>query len=207
WIANTAPKGPTYVVLDAGMQEAKLPELLSVPDPTRLAPPVRGGTTPELIEKAAQILRGAKHPLMMPGRVSRNLDCWNARIALAEKIACKVITDIKVGAAFPTDHPLHAGAPAFLTPAGEAADALAQADVILSFDWVDLAGALRASGARADAKVIQISADHHLHNGWSMDYQGLAPIDLFIPADPDDVLIPLARALGAGAPAKRSAAA
>jgi thiamine pyrophosphate-dependent acetolactate synthase large subunit-like protein len=205
WIANTAPKGPTYVVLDAGMQEEKLPEPLAAPDPARLAPPVEGGATPALIEKAAQILKSAKRPLMMPGRVSRDVDCWNARVALAEKLGCKAITDIKVGAAFPTDHPLHVGAPAFLMPAGEAAEAIAQADVILSFDWVDLGGALRTSGVKADTKVIQVSADHHLHNGWSMDYQGLAPIDLFIPADPDDVVIPLAKAVGASAPAKQAA--
>src|SRR5688572_26189564 len=33
WIANTAPRGPTYVNLDAGMQEAKLAEQFTAPDP------------------------------------------------------------------------------------------------------------------------------------------------------------------------------
>jgi thiamine pyrophosphate-dependent acetolactate synthase large subunit-like protein len=43
------------------------------------------------------------------------------------------------------------------------------------------------------AKVIQVSLDHTVHNGWSMDYQGLAPVDLYIAADPDAVAIALAK--------------
>ena len=63
------------------------------------------------IAKAAELLRHAKHPVILAGRVSRSLDAWNARVALAEQLGARVVTDLKVGAAFPTDHPLHAGAP------------------------------------------------------------------------------------------------
>ena len=35
------------------------------------------------------------------------------------------------------------------------------------------------------AKVVQVSVDHHLHNGWSMDYQGLPPVDVLIACEPD----------------------
>src|SRR6185312_15618769 len=56
---------------------------------------------------------------------------------------------------------------------------------ILSLDWVDLAGTLKSCGAGVNAKIIQVSLDHHLHNGWSMDHQGLPPVDLFLAADPD----------------------
>ena len=52
--------------------------------------------------------------------------------------------------------------------------------MILSLDWVDLAGTLKAIGGAPSATVIQVSLDQHLHNGWSMDYQGLPPVDLFI---------------------------
>jgi len=44
--------------------------------------------------------------------------------------------------------------------------------------------------------VIQVSLDHQLHNGWSMDYQGLPPVDLFISADPDSAVAALVEALG-----------
>src|ERR1700681_4007583 len=40
WIANTAPRGPTYVNLDAGMQEEKLAEPVSPIDTQRFMPPV-----------------------------------------------------------------------------------------------------------------------------------------------------------------------
>jgi thiamine pyrophosphate-dependent acetolactate synthase large subunit-like protein len=106
-----------------------------------------------------------------------------------------VLTDLKVGAAFPTDHPLHVGAPSLLL-SGEAAEALRQADVILSLDWVDLAGTLKAAfGSAPPPPVIQASLDHTLHGGWSMDYQGLPPVGLFLAAEPDAVVPALLGAL------------
>ena len=58
---------------------------------------------------------------------------------------------------------------------------------ILSLDWVDLAGAFKAAcGAEPPAaKVISASLDHLVHNGWSMDYQGLPPVDLHLAVEPD----------------------
>ena len=37
----------------------------------------------------------------MIGRVSRAVDDWQARVALAERARRRVLTDIKIGAAFP----------------------------------------------------------------------------------------------------------
>jgi thiamine pyrophosphate-dependent acetolactate synthase large subunit-like protein len=120
------------------------------------------------------------------------------------------VTDLKIGASFPTDHPLHAGMPVLSVPSEEAQAALAEADVILSLDWVDLAGALRHLAQPFPAKVIHVSLDHTVHNGWSMDYQGLAPVDLYIAADPDAVAIALAGAVATrpqqAAPPPRAAA-
>ena len=101
------------------------------------------------------------------------------------------MTDIKAAAAFPTDHPLHPVPPAtFLSPAG--AELVRAADVVLSLDWHDLAGTLKSAyGAGAGvAKVIQVSVDLHSHRGWSMDYQGLPPVDCHLLAEPD-VAVPL----------------
>ena len=53
------------------------------------------------------------------GRGSRSEQAWANRVALAEALGARVVTDLKIGAVFPTDHPLHAGAPAtFLTGRG-----------------------------------------------------------------------------------------
>ena len=83
-----------------------------------------------------------------------------------------------------------------MTP--DSADVLRATDVVLSLDWVDLAGALKLAPPTPAAKIIQVSLDHRIHNGWSMDYQGLPAVDLFISADPDAVVPELVLTLGTG---------
>src|SRR5688500_6407052 len=154
-IADTAPRGPTYVNLDAALQEAKIGALPPLPDASRFAAPKAVFPSQELVQKAAQLLSSARNPLILMGRVSRSEAAWRARVALAEKLQAKVFTDIKTAAAFPTDHPLHAAPPATF-PDGKL---LRDADVILSLDWVDLAGTLKAAWGEAPvgAKVIRVS--------------------------------------------------
>jgi thiamine pyrophosphate-dependent acetolactate synthase large subunit-like protein len=204
WIANTAPRGPTYINLDAGMQESSLAEPVPPIDTKRFMPPVEGGTPAASIKQAAELLRSAKQPVILAGRTSRDLSAWNTRVALAERLNARVVTDLKIAASFPTFHYLHAGAPGGTVLAPEATEAIRAADVILSLDWLDVAGTFKAVG-NVTAKVIQVSVDHHLHNGWSMDYQGLPPIDVFIDCEPDVAVPPLLGALGPG-PARAAAA-
>src|SRR6266852_5455787 len=206
WIANTAPMGPVYINLDAEMQEAKLAEPLAPIDPARFMPPADPAASAALIEAAAAILKAAKHPLILMGRTTRSLEGWNARVALAETLDPKVVSDLKIGCGFPTDHPLHAGAPASNAMVPEAIGAIKAADAILALDWVDLAGGLRAAlGQEAPkAKIIHVSADFHLHNGWSMDYEGLPPVDLLLPTTPEEAVPQLLAALG-GAKARKPA--
>jgi thiamine pyrophosphate-dependent acetolactate synthase large subunit-like protein len=208
WIANTAPKGPVYINLDAEMQEAKLAEPLAPIDAARFMPQADPTASAELIKQAAAILKGAKHPVILMGRVSRSLDGWNDRVALAEALNAKVISDLKIGCGFPTDHPLHAGAPASNAMVPEAIEALKAADVVLALDWVDLAGGLRnALGPEAPkAQIINVSADFHIHNGWSMDHEILPPVDLLLPTTPDEAVPLLLASLG-GAKAHKPAAA
>ncbi len=200
WLAEVAPKGPTYVNLDAGMQEAKLERPVPAMDAQRYRPKSTSAATPELIAQAAALLAAAKRPFILAGRASRDEQAWRDRVALAEALGARVATDLKIGASFPTDHKLHAGPPG-IYPLAEASAALGEADAVLSLDWVDLAGALKSGfgAAPPGAKIIHVSLDHTLHNGWSMDYQALPPVDLLLPADPDAVvpaLLDAVRALG-----------
>ena len=175
-IAQTAPRGPTYVNLDAAVQEAKLDALPPLPEVKRFAAPDPVMPAVHLVEEAARLLSNARKPVILMGRVSRSERGWAQRVALAEKLQAQVLTDLKMAAAFPTDHPLHAAPPGvFLQPS--AAKVLREADVLLALDWNDLAGTLKqAWGAEpVSAKVIQVSPDAHNHRGWSMDYQGLRP--------------------------------
>jgi len=110
-------------------------------------PPAAPAASPEQVKEAAAMLKAAKHPVMLVGRVSRSVEGWEERIALAEAINAKVITDLKIGAGFPTDHPQHAGAPASNALVPEAIAALKAADLILALDCVDLNGILRGASA------------------------------------------------------------
>lgn len=192
WISNTWPQGPVYINLDAGMQEMRLDEPLPPIDVKRYVSPMRQGASAALLDEAAALLKGAKRPLIMAGRVRRDEKGWADRIALAEALGAAVITDLKIGAAFPTDHPLHCGAPGG-RPVKEAMEAITKADVILSLDWVDLGGTFKlALGDRQiEAKVIQVSLDHAIHNGWSMDHHVHPAVDLFVPAETEPVVADL----------------
>ena len=200
WLANTAPCGPTYVNLDVELQESKLAEPVAPVDAARFMPAVTSAAPAEQIKAAAELLRNAKHPVILAGRVSRSEDAWNLRIKLAERLGASVLTDLKIAASFPTNHRLHAGAPGGTVLAPEAVEAIRGADVILSLDWLDVAGTFKIAGGNVSAKVVQVSLDHHLHNGWSMDYQGLPPVDVFIACEPDVAVPPLLEALGPGGP-------
>jgi thiamine pyrophosphate-dependent acetolactate synthase large subunit-like protein len=207
WMANTAPMGPVYINLDAEMQESKLAEPLAPIDIARYMPPAAPSASPEMVKEAVAMLKAAKHTVMLVGRVSRSVEGWDSRIALAEAVNAKVITDLKIGCGFPTDHPQHAGAPASNALVPEAIEALKAADLILALDCVDLNGILRGAFGFdvPKTKIISVSADFHIHRGWSMDYEALPPVDLLLPTTPDEAVPQLLAALG-GAKSRKPAA-
>lgn len=199
-IAKTPPYGPVYVVFDALLQEQKF-DAIPIPDPARYAPPVHG-PNPKQIAMLAKLLSEAKSPVILAGRVSRSREAWKDRIALAERLGAKVLTDGKVAAAFPSHHPLHPCPPTLFLQ-DEARDVVAAADVILSLDWVDLGGALKAAfGSNVKAKVANASLDFELHRGWNMEYQALPVVDIALASDPDSVVTALLEALGPAKSAK-----
>jgi len=188
-IADTAPRGPVYVNLDAAIQEAKIGPLPPIPDVGRYRSPPPVLPSNDSIQEAGKLLSGARNPVILAGRIGHGETVWKERIALAEKLQARVFTDIKAGATFPTDHALHAAPPAtFLEEAGR--KALREADVVLSLDWIDTAGTLKQAWGDAPigAKVILVSPDAHSHRGWSMDYQGLPPADVYMMCEPDNVV-------------------
>jgi len=185
-MATTAPRAPVYVNLDAALQEMKLDAIPPLPDPSRFAAPAPPIPEPALIRRAAELLSGAKAPVILAGRLNRTEASWRARVALAEKLGARVLTDIKTGAVFPTRHALHVGPPgSFLSEAANRT--LREADVVLALDWIDLAGTLKlAYGDRPiAAKIISASCDVLLHRGFGMEYFGLPPVDLNLLVEPD----------------------
>jgi thiamine pyrophosphate-dependent acetolactate synthase large subunit-like protein len=185
--ARTLPFGPTYVVLDAALQEARLDAPVGLLDVERYGhAPETGYPAPDVIERAATLLRNAQRPVILAGRVSRDADSWANRILLAEALGALVVSDMKSGATFPTDHPLHCAPPSkFLHPA--AAKAIREADVILNLDYNVFAGTMRQAcgGGEFGGSIITCSLDRYVHNGWSRDHHALAPADLDMAVAPD----------------------
>jgi thiamine pyrophosphate-dependent acetolactate synthase large subunit-like protein len=137
------------------------------------------------------------------GRLGRDQQDWDRRVALAERYGALVISDLKNGAVFPSRHPLHPNPPGIFLPAASA-KLIGAADLILGLDWVDLAGTIAAAaghGHPASARIISCTMDSALRNGWSKDCFGREPVDLSVPADPDLLVRAL---LGSDEPVKPS---
>src|SRR5262249_28475939 len=75
-IANTAPRGPVYVNLDAALQEASIDALPPTPDPARHRAPQGPPPAPEAVRDAARLLAEAKRPLILAGRGGRSERAW-----------------------------------------------------------------------------------------------------------------------------------
>jgi thiamine pyrophosphate-dependent acetolactate synthase large subunit-like protein len=200
-MACSAPRGPGYVILDRRLQEDVVAPDFEIPDIQGYAPPAEPAPSQAMMDEAVALLAASEKPVILLGRMSRKQEDWDDRIRLAEMLNAGVVTDLRHGASFPTEHPLHGGpADLFLSPSD--CRLLAQADVVLSLDWPDLADTL--AQAQAKAKVIDVSADFHVHNAYSGDHQRLAAAHLRIPVQPDVVLKPFIHGLtGRVAVAKR----
>ena len=197
-LTRAYPPAPVYVNLDAAIQEQELAEPVPQPNPARHRPPTVPWPAGPSFEHAVGLLARAESPVLLIGRVGRSEAAWKERIALAERLGAAVICDLKVGAGFPTDHPLIAAPPAtFLSD--HAGSVMRRSDLILSLDWVDLGGTLRLAGDEAvEAQVVSVTNDHVLHNGWSKDHFGLPRVDAHVTAHPDEFVRQALMILGNG---------
>ena len=85
-IARTAPYGPVYVCFDVMLQEKKLNGEMSLPDAVRFQPAGAPQPEPGAVSAAAEALTGARMPVILAGRVSRDQEAWDQRVALAERL-------------------------------------------------------------------------------------------------------------------------
>jgi thiamine pyrophosphate-dependent acetolactate synthase large subunit-like protein len=191
-ICRTAPQGPTYVCLDAGIQELPLDADTVLPDPARYQPGPLPEPGADTLADLTNMLMASERPLFLMGRVSRNQEDWDRRIRLAEALGARVLTDLRVGAAFPTNHPLHGPPPLSHFPA-ESKAMIRRADVIVAFDCIDLGGAINLIEIEGPVtgKIVNCSVDSYSHNGWSKDHQVLPAVDLRVLVEPDAMIRPL----------------
>ena len=134
-IMRSEPTGPVYVCLDAGLQETELKGSIEIPDISRFRPSAPPRAAEDAVRSAARLLIDARNPVFMIGRGSRNPKAWANRVKLAELLGAGVVTDLHNAAVFPSDHGLHVGRPTSRL-VGAAKDAVLNADVILSLNWL-----------------------------------------------------------------------
>jgi thiamine pyrophosphate-dependent acetolactate synthase large subunit-like protein len=201
-LAAEEPRAPVYVCLDVGLQETALAEPPRFPDPARRRPAPASAPNGAALAAAADLLRGAARPVLLAGRVSRDAADWRRRVALAEGLGARVLTDMKCAAAFPARHPLHPLPPVFF-PDQPAKALIRDSDVILALDWLDLGGTLGQAfgGSPVAATVISASLDERLANGWSLDHQAAADVDVELGCTPDAAVAALCEQLGLVDPA------
>jgi thiamine pyrophosphate-dependent acetolactate synthase large subunit-like protein len=191
-LARQLPAGPTYVVFDAAMQEQPLAEGAEGVPSAVAAMDVRDPVPNSAdLEELSDALSRAERPVILLGRGARTQDAWDARVSLAERCGARVVTDLRAGVNFPTDHPLHVGPPGLsLGPA--AREALAAADLIVALGAIDLAGALRQAGSPRAARVVSVTTDPYVHNGFTKDHQAVPDGAQILLGDPDQAVRDLA---------------
>ena len=197
-LTRTKPHGPVYICLDAGLQESRIDHSIDWPQFSRIQPPRAPSAGGAALDEILELLGSAERPLLLFGRGDRSQTAWENRIALAERLGACVVTDLRTCAVFPTDHPAHVSPP---MPSASVSDRdlISAADVIVAFEWPDLGGLTKplaqAGGQRA--KVVNVSLDHHLHNGAHMDHNQLAECDCSVSACPDMTVVALLERLPA----------
>ncbi len=188
-ITRTEPTAPVFINLDASLQEDPLDNWPETYDPARYTFPNPPAPAEADLARTTEILRSAKRPVILCGRVSRSKAQWAERVRLAEALGARVFTSVGAGVGFPTSHPLHVSEAGFHFW-GEALNVIQKSDAILSLDWRDLAGTPKTvwRPGNEPPPIISCSMEHQISNGWSADYYGLAPADIRIAALPGDLV-------------------
>lgn len=200
-ITRTSPKAPTYVVMDAAVQEERLTGTVQMPQVSRGPSVDQPSASRQSLDRAAALLSKARRPVILAGPGNRDEASWERRVRLAEALGARVITDLKAGIMFPMTHPAHVeGSGFFLGSHGK--DVLQDADVVLALNWTDLAGTLKQAEVY-DVPVVSATLDPLLANGWSKDHQARPETTVWLPADPDDAVESLLARLPAGEPLER----
>jgi thiamine pyrophosphate-dependent acetolactate synthase large subunit-like protein len=182
-IATTEPMAPIYINYDADIQEDAITQPMEIPDVSRYAPPAPMQANPEALRKSAELLVGAKAPLIIADTLGRNPKTVPMLVELAELLGAPVV-DKGARFNFPTANPLDA--------TDGARDLLANADVILALDVADIFGSLTTVSkqtrdceyvTKPGVKLISISMHDMLIHSWAGDYQALQALDYSMCAD------------------------
>jgi thiamine pyrophosphate-dependent acetolactate synthase large subunit-like protein len=180
-IATTGPCGPTYVALDAGMQEDPLIEPVAVDEVAALAAaPAPVAPDPTALRAQAEELCAARRPMMVLGYAGRDPASFQHLVELAELVGIGAV-DTYWRLNFPTRHPL-----AVSDPVIDDADCVLFVDVkdmVKPTHRIDRLARRVESRLDPDCRVLSLGFGDIGISSWSEDYAQLIPAHHTIVAD------------------------
>ncbi|MGH9253080.1 MAG: thiamine pyrophosphate-binding protein [Vicinamibacterales bacterium] len=175
-ITMTPPMGPVLLVVDAALQESRIPDrsALRIPALTLVAPPQGDANA---VRESARLLVNAERPLVQMQKVGRTPKAWDLMLELADALQAPVdVGTYGSWQTFPSWHPLYGnGGPGYA------------ADVTLGLEVSDMSATARAARANG-GKTISISAEHLFQGSNIHDFGRYADVDLAIAADAEATL-------------------
>jgi acetolactate synthase-1/2/3 large subunit len=186
-LATAEPRGPVYLTLPREVLAQPLGEL-TIASPSRRRVDSRRFPDPARIDEAAELLAGARAPLVITAEAGRDPAAVAGLVALADAGAMAVLEASPTTMNFPAMHPSHAGY-AF---GSQVHPAVAEADVLVVVEC-DVPWFPSQVRLRDDARVIQLATDPFFTRYPMRSY----PCDVPIAAEPSAALPLLAEALRA----------
>ncbi|MBT2228179.1 thiamine pyrophosphate-binding protein [Nonomuraea sp. NEAU-A123] len=203
-LTRTEPSAPVYICLDSEIQECEVGAALEIPQPERY--PVATDPAPDsgTVDEILAMLASAERPLILLGRSGRTEEEWNRRVALVEALGVCCLTDMRMPAAFPTEHPSHPAKPGAGRLSKSGVELVRQSDLILSLNWTELSGTLAAAfGDGPRPTVVTCKNLGALLNGWTKDHFALVSSDLEVTAGADQMVSALLARVGEIPPVER----
>jgi thiamine pyrophosphate-dependent acetolactate synthase large subunit-like protein len=193
-LAGSAPRKPTYVTVDSGVQEQLVPDDLRLPDPQQFAAEPPFVSRDSEVAKAADLLWNAQNPVVIGGQVSYRKDATPLIVDIVELLGAGY-RDERNMVAFPTAHPQNLS--------GDE-EIVGEADCMLTVDTQDLnwetAGPKTLPGGfrsprSFDGTIVDISNAAFTLSSWSNAGKAPRPVDLRLQGDPLEVMAQLRAAL------------
>ena len=181
-VMMTEPRGPIYMCYDAWLQEQPLEHEVPLPPPGAAKLPSPIAPDRAALERAAEMLLAAEHPVILAEYVGRDAAGFHGLVELAETLGAPVY-DVNSRLNFPGRHPLNVSM---------MKDVFRDADLVLCLDtrdWeratTELVSTTRktTSIVPAACKWVDIGFGDLEISSWAMDYQRLAHADLRVLAD------------------------
>jgi benzoylformate decarboxylase/acetolactate synthase-1/2/3 large subunit len=179
-VATSAPQGPVYIALDAGLQEEEAGDI-ELPNWDRLKTPSRIGPDPVALRDLAERLCAAERPVIVAGYAGRDPNAFGQLVELSELLGIGVI-DPGWRLNFPNRHPHNV----------TGSDAVEEADCVLFVDVKDMGKPTQKldrttrrieSQIRTDATILDVGFNELGLSAWSHDFTQLHETDVQVTAD------------------------